>query len=91
VTVLPAFWIKPFRDAPMSIVLAGFVAVAALAASPQNLLEAFSYARPISPLLLWLMVESVIRRKWQGAIASVVLAIASLPSPVADLLRAIAR
>jgi hypothetical protein len=28
------------------------------------MVDAFGFARPVSPLLLWIMIEAVTRRKW---------------------------
>jgi hypothetical protein len=41
-----------------------FAAVALMIGSPEYMVEAMGFGRPVSPLLLWVMIEAVSRRAW---------------------------
>ncbi len=63
--VLAARWLLQLGPSPVTLCVAGFAALAlALASAPGYMVEAYGFARPVSPLLLWLIVEAVSRRKW---------------------------
>lgn len=46
-----------------------FAILACLLGSMEHLQEAFGYARPISPMLWVLLVQSIVRRQWSIALA----------------------
>jgi hypothetical protein len=66
---LAAKWIwsrKEERLAASSIAVGCFVLLGLLLGSPDQLLDAYGYARPVSPVLLWVALQSVVRKRWLG-------------------------
>jgi len=66
---MAARWIwsrKEERLAASSITVGCFVLLGLLLGSPVQLLDAYGYARPISPVLLWVALQSVVRKTWAG-------------------------
>jgi hypothetical protein len=64
--VLAVRWIIDRGLGPVTL-CAGFFACLALAlGAPAHMAEAFGYGRPVSPLLLWIMLEAVLRKQWQA-------------------------
>ena len=66
---MAAKWIwsrKEERLAASSITVGCFVLLGLLLGSPFQLLDAYGYARPISPVLLWVALQSVVRKTWAG-------------------------
>jgi len=44
----------------------GFFAGLALMLGAEPMVEAYGFGRPVSPLLLWIMIEAVSRKEWQA-------------------------
>ena len=61
--VLAARWLLGRRLGPVSLAV-GFFAALALVLGAPVMSEAFAFGRPVSPLLLWVMLEAVSRRRW---------------------------
>lgn len=61
--ILAARWLLHRRVGPVSLSV-GFFAVLALALGAPVMSEAFAFGRPVSPLLLWIMMEAVSRKTW---------------------------
>jgi hypothetical protein len=61
--ILAARWLFARRLGPVSLSV-GFFAVLALVLGKPVMSEAFAFGRPVSPLLLWIMIEAVSRRRW---------------------------
>jgi hypothetical protein len=60
-------WLLQLRWGPVTLCAAFFVALElALSSLPGYMDEAFGFARPVSPLLLWLAIEAVSRKKWMA-------------------------
>jgi hypothetical protein len=63
--LLTVWWLLKLRVSPITLCAALFAVLALLLASvPSYMDEAFGFARPVSPLLLWIVVEAVSRKKW---------------------------
>ena len=60
-------WRSPVR--PVAISVALFLAMGLAAGQPAHMLEAFGYARPVSPLLLFVMLQAVVSARWAGLAA----------------------
>src|ERR1700722_20681596 len=56
--VLAVRWIWKLWPGPVAITAALFVVLGLVAGSPAHLFEAYGYARPLSPLLLFVMLQS---------------------------------
>jgi hypothetical protein len=61
---LAAFWIQKRGCTPVTLSVGCFTALALVLGSPAHMIEAYGFARPVSPLLLWIMVEAVSRSQW---------------------------
>ncbi len=58
-------WLWAARPNAVTLSVALFAAVTVVLSSlPGYMTEAFAFARPVSPLLLWIMIEAVSRKKW---------------------------
>jgi hypothetical protein len=64
--VLAMRWIWKLWPGPVAITAALFVGLGLVAGSPAHLFEAYGYARPLSPLLLFVMLQSVASGFWIG-------------------------
>src|SRR5271165_3447739 len=62
--VLAILWLARERVAPITICVGFFAVLALVLSSPSYMTEAFGYGRPVSPLLLWIMIEAVSRKTW---------------------------
>jgi hypothetical protein len=62
--ILAVRWLLERRLAPATLCVGFFAALAVVLCSPSHMIEAFGFGRPVSPLLLWVMVEAVSRKKW---------------------------
>jgi hypothetical protein len=49
---------------PVTISIILFAILGLILTAPSHMLDAFGYGRPVSPMLLWVMLESVSKRKW---------------------------
>lgn len=64
--VLAVWWIVRRGAGPVTISVGLFAALALVLGAPNHLIEAFGFGRPVSPLLLWVMIEAVSQDKWLG-------------------------
>jgi hypothetical protein len=62
---LAARWILDRGLGPVTLCV-GFFAGLALMLGAEPMVEAYGFGRPVSPLLLWIMIEAVSRKKWQA-------------------------
>ena len=49
---------------PVTLCAGFFAALALVLDAPGHMVDAFGFARPVSPLLLWIMIEAVSRKAW---------------------------
>ena len=61
--VVAARWLLARRLGPVTLCVGLFAALALLLGAPV-MSEAFAFGRPVSPLLLWIMIEAVSRKRW---------------------------
>ena len=54
---------QPSALIPIAMSLA---ALALVLGAPSHMLDAFGFARPVSPLLLWIIIEAVCRKTWSA-------------------------
>ncbi len=64
--ILAVRWIFERRFGPVTLCAGFFAALALVLGSPYYMIEAFGFARPVSPLLLWIMIEAVSRKAWSA-------------------------
>lgn len=57
-------WLPNCRQGPVAICIGLFAVLALVLGAPVCMVEAFAFGRPISPLLLWVMIEGVSRAAW---------------------------
>jgi hypothetical protein len=62
--ILAVRWLLERRLAPATLCVGLFAALAVVLCSPSHMIEVFGFGRPVSPLLLWVMIEAVSRKKW---------------------------
>ncbi len=66
-----------------------FCLLAAALAAPDHLLEPFGFLRPVSPLLLWVSLESLRTRRSAGLLPLAATGLATSPGPMVTLLKAV--
>jgi hypothetical protein len=59
-------WLLQRRLEPVTLCVAFFAALALVLGAPSHMIDAFGFARPVSPLLLWIMLEAVSRKTWSA-------------------------
>ena len=64
--VLAILWLARERAGPVTICVGLFAVLALVLSSPSYMTEAFGFGRPVSPLLLWIMIEAVSRQTWMA-------------------------
>jgi hypothetical protein len=64
--ILAVRWLLQRDLAPATLCVGFFAALALVLDSPSHMIEAFGFGRPVSPLLLWLMIEAVSHKKWSA-------------------------
>lgn len=64
--VLAIFWLAREHVGPVTICVGLFAVLALVLDSPSYMTEAFGFGRPVSPLLLWIMIEAVSRKTWMA-------------------------
>ena len=64
--ILAARWILQRRFGPVTLCVGFFAALALVLGSPGYMTETFGFARPVSPLLLWIMIEAVSHKAWSA-------------------------
>jgi hypothetical protein len=62
--ILAVCWLRKSRFGPVTLSVALFAVLALVLGAPGHMQDAFGFARPVSPLLLWVMVEAVSRKVW---------------------------
>ena len=62
--VLAVRWLLERRVGPVTLCVGFFAALALVLGAPGHMIDAFGFARPVSPLLLWIMIEAVSRKMW---------------------------
>lgn len=62
--VFAAWWLRRSEFDAVAVAVALFFVLALILGSPNHMAEAYGYARPISPLLLWVMWRAVLGRVW---------------------------
>lgn len=66
--VLAVCWLLRRRIDPVTLSIALFVALALVLGAPAHMVDPFGFARPVSPLLLWIMIQAVSRRAWAALV-----------------------
>jgi hypothetical protein len=59
-------WLLVRRLGPVTFCVAFFACVALVLGAPSHMIDSFGFARPVSPLLLWIMLEAVSRKTWSA-------------------------
>jgi hypothetical protein len=62
--ILAVRWLLEHRLGPVTLCVGLFAALALVLGAPAHMIDAFGFARPVSPLLLWIMIEAVSRKTW---------------------------
>ncbi len=62
--ILAARWIRNRGWGPVTLCAGFFACLALVLGAPSHMTEAFGFGRPVSPLLLWIMLEAVSRKAW---------------------------
>jgi hypothetical protein len=57
-------WIRKDGPSATTIAVACFLALAAALGAPSHMQDAYGYARPVSPLLLYVMLRAAASRRW---------------------------
>ena len=55
-------WLLQRRLGPVTLCVALFASLGLVLGAPSHMIDAFGFARPVSPLLLWVMLEAVTRK-----------------------------
>jgi len=90
---MSGIWLWQHRSArfsPLGISVSLFLLLGCLLGQPAHLAGASGYSRPVSPLLLWLMLEAARKRTWWklGPPLTMTLSVALyIQNPLADLVR----
>jgi len=61
-------WLTKRRLDPVTLCVALFVALALALGGRDHMIDAFGFGRPVSPLLLWVMLEAVSRKAWSALV-----------------------
>jgi hypothetical protein len=80
--------LRHWPSAP-SIAALQFAALAMVLAAPRHLEEPFGWARPISPLLLWILLDALRRRAWAEWLAPIAVSLAVALGPATSVFHAI--
>jgi hypothetical protein len=62
--ILAVRWILDRGFGPVTLCVAFFACLGLVLGAPSHMNEAFGFGRPVSPLLLWVMLEAISRRAW---------------------------
>lgn len=62
--VIAARWLWESVPGPVTICAGSFALLALVLGAPDHMIDAFGFARPVSPLLLWVMLEAGSRKAW---------------------------
>jgi hypothetical protein len=77
--ILAVRWILEHRVGPVTLCVGFFAALALLLGAPGHMMDAFGFARPISPMLLWIMIEAVSRKTWSALAPPLLLSLGVSP------------
>jgi hypothetical protein len=66
--VVAVRWLCKRRSEPVALSISLFAVLALVLGAPTHMIDAFGYARPVSPLLLWVMIEAVSRKAWNALV-----------------------
>lgn len=61
---IAAWWIRKRRPDPATLAVGLFALLGLVLGAPAHMIDSFGFARPVSPLLLWVMLEAVSRNVW---------------------------
>ena len=64
--ILAVRWLFQRGWGPVTLCVGFFAALALVLGAPSEMIDAFGFARPISPLLLWVLIEAVSRKTWSA-------------------------
>ena len=64
--ILAVRWLLERRFGPVTLCVGFFAALALVLGAPGHMIDAFGFARPVSPLLLWIVIEAVSRKTWSA-------------------------
>jgi hypothetical protein len=73
--ILAVRWLLQRRSGPASLCVGFFTALALVLGAPGHMLDAFGFARPVSPLLLWVTIEAVSRKQWSAIVPPLLVSI----------------
>lgn len=62
--VVALHWLQARGFGPVTLCVGLFAALGLVLGAPAHMRDAFGFARPVSPLLLWVMLEAVSRKAW---------------------------
>jgi hypothetical protein len=90
--VLAVRWLIAQKSGPVMLAVAGFAALALLLGDKSHMIEAMGYARPVSPLLLWVMMEAVSRKAWRGIVPPLMVSVSAglaFGSPLVSIVKGV--
>jgi hypothetical protein len=73
--VLAVRWLVRLGFGPVTFCIACFAVLGLIFGSPTHMQDAVGFARPVSPLLLWIMIEAVSRRQWSALVPPLLLSL----------------
>lgn len=88
--VLAAIWAWRRQAGPARIAVLLFLALGLVLGSPSHMFEAYGYGRPVSPLLLFVLLEGIVTRLWAAMLAPLLVAMSVglfFISPLSRILR----
>ena len=59
-------WVLENRFGPATLCVGLFAVLALVLGAPSHMIDAFGFGRPVSPLLLWVMIEGISRKAWSA-------------------------
>jgi hypothetical protein len=62
--LLAMLWIRKERPDPVTLCIGLYICLALVLCSPSYMIDALGFARPVSPLLLWVTIQAVYRKTW---------------------------
>jgi hypothetical protein len=62
--ILAVRWIVARGLDPVTLCVGFFACLGLVLGAPSHMVEAFGFGRPVSPLLLWIMLEAISRKTW---------------------------
>jgi hypothetical protein len=92
--VLAAWWAWRMKPGAVGIAILLFAALGSILSTPYYMLEAFGFARPVSPLLLFVLLEGVARPCWAALTPPLLVLMAvgiNFAYPAWGILRGLAR